>query len=51
MSSQVNFSMYQVSGYVNYNIGMEPEVSWIEHMNQWNILDVNDVDHVENYDV
>ena len=40
--------MHQVSGYVNYNIGMEPEVSWIEHMNLRNILDVDNVDHVEN---
>ena len=32
---QVNSSMHQVSGYVNYNIGMEPEVSWIEQLNIW----------------
>ena len=41
---QVNSSMHQVSGYVNYNIGMEPEVRRIEHMNQWNILDIHNVD-------
>ena len=36
--------LYQVSGYVNYNIGMEPEVRRIEHMNQWNIVDKHDVE-------
>ena len=43
--------MHQVSGYVNYNIGMEPEVSWIEHMNLRTILDVDNVDNVENIEL
>ena len=47
----MHLHLYQVSGYVNYNIGMEPEVRRIELMNQWNILDVHNVDNVENDEV
>ena len=43
----MHLHLYQVSGYVNYNIGMEPEVSWIEHMNLRDILDVHKVENDE----